>query len=85
MQERECMSLVGWPRGVRDRVHRKPLAQRLAQRKHSTNVYFPVVTIRADEFIHRSLAGTFKMTHPSYLYRDEVLLLFFQLTKKNPI
>lgn len=33
-----------------------------------------------------SSVAPFRMTYPSYLYKDEFLLLFFQLTKKkNPI
>lgn len=30
-----------------------------------------------------SSVATFRMTYPSYLYKDEFLLLFFQLTKKS--
>lgn len=30
-----------------------------------------------------SSVAPFRMTYPSYLYKDEFLLLFFQLTKKS--
>lgn len=75
-RKRRPLASWGWLRGIRDRVHGKPLAQSLAQSKLSINVYFPVVTIGADEFIHRSLHGTLQ-NDTSLLHKDEVLLLFF--------